>query len=498
MKKKGKLIGALILLIALCVILIVLKQKGSTDGDESSSASEEETETVVAIDSEEITGLAFTMDGKEVSFTKTEDTWSYDQDETFPLKESKISSIANQVCSITAKRVIEGEDKGELSDYGLDDPTNVLTITEADGTQIVLQIGDENSSSGYFYLMLNEDTDKIYMVSTSFDTMFPENLMACAESESLPSISSDVIIEVQMEGENHFTLSKDTETSTWTVIDENGNAYDTDDDSVSTLTSAASGLSYKGLTAYGCTDFSPYGLDQPKATITVRYTGEEEVKKEDDDTAKESAEDDFSESVVDSSSEETETITVEKELVLLVGTANEDGDYYVTTEGSDEVHLMSASKVEAITTTAAGDYWDLYINMQNVADVEYVEVTYQGETKKIERHVEEVTDEDDESSTTEEVTYLCGEEELDKTDFTSFYSAVISAKAQTKDWSLVHPDTEEELIVTFYKKDGTKFTAAYSKYDSSFYYTEDRYGIPSLVNKNNVKSMIQYYTELFE
>ncbi|MDY2936964.1 MAG: DUF4340 domain-containing protein [Fusicatenibacter sp.] len=494
MKKKGKLIGGLILLVLLVLVLVLMTRSSGTDESDDGSTSEED--AVVSIESEEITGLAFTLDGTDVSFTKTEDTWSYDQDQQFPLNETKISSLADKVCSITAERVIEGENIGELSDYGLDDPQNILTITKEDGTKTVLRIGDENSTSGNYYLMLNEDADKIYLVSTSFDTMFPENLMDWASGESLPSISSDTIIGVQVKGENSFWLIEDTETAEWTVCDENGKEYDTEDDSVSTLTSAAASLSYSDFVAYGCTDFSPYGLEQPKATIVVRYT-EEQESEETEETSESEEEGSESEVESESESEETETVTVEKELVLLVGNTNEDGSYYVTTEGSDEVHLMTASKVEAITATTVNDYWNLYIDMQNVADIEALKVIYQGETKTIERHVEEVTDEDDESSTSEEITYLCDGEELDKTTFTSFYSSVISAKAQTKDLSLLCPEEDAEFTVVFIKTDGTEFTVSYRKYDSSFYYTEDVYGIPSLVNKNSIKSMIEYYEELF-
>ena len=39
-------------------------------------------------------------------------------------------------------------------------------------------------------------------------------------------------------------------------------------------------------------------------------------------------------------------------------------------------------------------------------------------------------------------------------------------------------------------------TFAYSPYDSSFYYTVDEDGVPSLVNKNNVKTMVENYDAL--
>lgn len=41
--------------------------------------------------------------------------------------------------------------------------------------------------------------------------------------------------------------------------------------------------------------------------------------------------------------------------------------------------------------------------------------------------------------------------------------------------------------------DDGDYTVSFSPYDSSFYYTVDLEGVPSLVNKNNVSSLIDAY-----
>ena len=201
-----------------------------------------------------------------------------------------------------------------------------------------------------------------------------------------------------------------------------------------------------------------------------------------------------SDSTATSSSSETTTVTVEKDLVLYVGNANEDGgSYYVKLDGSNEVHLMTASNVESFTGKKASDFWNMYIGMENVSDLTSLDITYNGETKTYVRHVEEKKD-DDSDSTTQEISYTCGDETIDKSTFTTFYSSLIGLKAQTKDESLVQAK-DAEFTAVFHMTDGD-LTFAYSPYDSSFYYTVDEDGVPSLVNKNNVKTMLENYETL--
>ena len=249
----------------------------------------------------------------------------------------------------------------------------------------------------------------------------------------------------------------------------------------------------------------------------MHYTEEQEVEADDTttaDTSSDSTTDSASsDSTATSSSSETTTVTVEKDLVLYVGNANEDGgSYYVKLDGSNEVHLMTASNVETFTGKKASDFWNMYIGMENVSDLTSLDITYNGETKTYVRHVEEKKD-DDSDSTTQEISYICGDETIDKSTFTTFYSSLIGLKAQTKDDSLTIQSIEigddqfaetdglgakakdAEFTAVFHMTDGD-LTFAYSPYDSSFYYTVDEDGVPSLVNKNNVKTMVENYGKL--
>ena len=373
-------------MVLLLAVLVVLTKKNSTaDADSSSSDSDADAEKVVDISKDDVTALSFQINGETASFTKTDgddDTWTYDQENEFPLDSSHVVSALSSICSMTAERVIEGDEIDSMADFGLETPSQEVVVTAGD-EKTTIHVGDKNSSSRY-YIYLNDDTSKVYLVSTSLGTMFPSDMMEWATTESMPSVTADNITKLQVEGENGYTLTKEVsaadsalQTDEWQVVDADGAAHGGDADSISTMTSAVASLSFGDLVTYNASDLSQYGLDQPKTTIRVHYTEEQEVASDDATTADTSSDSASSDSTATSSSSETTTVTVEKDLVLYVGNANEDGgSYYVKLDGSNEIHLMTASNVETFTGKKASDFWNMYIGMENVSDLKSLDITY--------------------------------------------------------------------------------------------------------------------------
>ena len=289
MKKKGKMAACLILLVLLLAVLVVLTKKNSTaDADSGSSDSGADAEKVVDFSKDDVTALSFRINGETVSFTKTAgdddtDIWTYDQEDGFPLDESKITSVLSSLSSMTAERVIEDDEIDSMADFGLETPSQEVVVTAGD-EKTTIHVGDKNSSSRY-YIYLNDDTSKVYLVSTSLGTMFPSDMMEWATTESMPSVTAENITKLQVEGENGYTLTKEVsaadsalQTDEWQVVDADGAAHGGDADSIGTMTSAVTSLSFGDLVTYNASDLSQYGLDQPKTTIRVHYTEEQEVE----------------------------------------------------------------------------------------------------------------------------------------------------------------------------------------------------------------------------
>ena len=280
MKKKGKMAACLILLVLLLAVLVVLTKKNSTaDADSGSSDSGADAEKVVDFSKDDVTALSFQINGETVSFTKTAgdddtDIWTYDQEDGFPLDEGKITSVLSSLSSMTAERVIEGDEIDSMADFGLETPSQEVVVTAGD-EKTTIHVGDKNSSSRY-YIYLNDDTSKVYLVSTSLGTMFPSDMMEWATTESMPSVTAENITKLQVEGENGYTLTKEVsaadsalQTDEWQVVDADGAAHGGDADSIGTMTSAVASLSFGDLVTYNASDLSQYGLEEPFQTITA-------------------------------------------------------------------------------------------------------------------------------------------------------------------------------------------------------------------------------------
>lgn len=476
-------------LLVLAVLLGVLFGVSRINREEEMTAEETETIPVTGDEEEEVTAVSFRIGEQEVSFSRKDDVWSYDQDPEFPLKQTSIDNIVSKAVALEAEQVLE-DSTVDPADYGLDEPSQVIQYTVGEETTKI-SIGDENATTSLWYVSLNDSTEKIYLVNQGFDSMFPDDIMSFAQGESLPDIDASTITNITVESENGYRI--DTVESGWSVTDQEGFTHDADSEQVETLTGTLSSMSYGGMKEYRCTDMSLYGLEEPKAVVTVNYTEEQTV--EDSETSEDEAETSEDTETADSTEEEisdaseTETITVEKELVLLIGNQKEDGTYYVTTEGSAEVHTLSQDTVEAVLGTEASEYWDLAVSPVTVTDIRSLEIVYQGNTNTIVRKTEETEEED--GSTTETVTYTWNDDEVDKTEASTLYSAAVSMQAQSKSKDL-KPAQENEIVLTMYTDDAS-YTVSYSPYDSSFYYAEDLQGVPSLINKNDVNTLINSY-----
>lgn len=180
MKKKRNLAVLLIFLCVFLVILAVLVQKKKND--EKREAESEEKVEVTDLDEDDVTGVSFLLNGENVSFTKKDDDWICDNDSSFSVDQSKITAFLQSVEEIDAERVIGKEELVSLSEYGLETPGNVISLTEKNGQTTTITIGDQNIS-GNFYVYLNDNKNTVYLVAVSFDTVFPSSLTDWEERE---------------------------------------------------------------------------------------------------------------------------------------------------------------------------------------------------------------------------------------------------------------------------------------------------------------------------
>ena len=79
-------------------------------------------------------------------------------------------------------------------------------------------MGDENSSTSQYYVRKDDDEKTVYLIDSSCVEPFTKSLNDYAQMEDFPAISNtDTITKISVDGDNSYELSKDEDTSTWSV-----------------------------------------------------------------------------------------------------------------------------------------------------------------------------------------------------------------------------------------------------------------------------------------
>ena len=538
MKKKSmNLITAVAVLVVLSGAYVGVKTYVTKQEEKENAEEEEEKTQVFSISSEDVQSIKFVIDKKEVTFEKNNDEWVKSDERDFPVDQDKLIEAIGSLNNVEADRVLDNVT--DTTEYGLDDPTNTITITDKDGKETVLHVGMENASTSQYYVENGEDESKIYVVADSVFQPFMKTLYDYAKAGTFPVIDSSTISNVTVdENDDSYTLTKDDNTGLWNIQDKDG-AEKADSAKVSSLTSSIASIAYGSFVNYNCKDLSEYGLDKPYGTITIDYqekveeksdssedgdasednsTDEQDTTEDKKDTsATDSTEDKDDVSAVDSTEEDTsatdsteedtsvtdssdtQTRMVNREMTILVGDQSDDDGRYVMVNNSKEIYTISNDTLSVFLGKTKEDFWDMTVSYLSVNNLESLQAEYQGETHVID--VSRETSEDnsgDDSSTTSTTTLsyqLDGTELDDSTPFTTFYNKLINMTGQKRLTEKYENNNKSDFDVELEDVDGEKTKIDYYQYDTNFYAAVVGQKV-YLVNKMTVKELIDSYKTL--
>lgn len=453
MKNKGfiKITASLFVLVLLFSAYFVLKQINKEEMSEEESSSEE----IYSVSSDEIEKITMLLDAKEVNFEKSDDEWENAAEPEFPVDQDKIDSILSSLESVLAERKMEGVE--DLTEYGLDDPDQIIKIVTEDQTK-TFEIGSYNDTAAGYYVTMDGNEEEVYIVGSDFVNTFGTTLYDYAKSDSFPVIAADEIDQIQVnKKEEPYTLKVSSDVSSGWMVESSESSEEADSTAVSAVTSSVNSLSYVDFVNYNCEDTSQYGLEDPQAEIVIQYHQTSE----------------------DEEGNETEE---DKSITLKIGSKTEEDDNYYVTTDNKEIYTMTADSLENLIDQSVSDYWNLKVNYYAVTDIQTIYVVNNGETSTL--RVETETNDDDEK----EYTYYFNDEEADKNDFKNFFNSLVNISAKERLMENYQPEGEPEWIFTF-TQSGQENTVSYYIYDENFYVAEKDDGISYLINKLDVTNL---------
>ena len=497
MKKSTKLVSAVVVLAVLGGVYVGLNTYVSKEEKAESSSEEESKTEVFSVKTDDIKSLEFIVDKKEVTFEKKDDSWVKKDETAFPVNQTTLDSAASAIETVEADRVLE--DVEDLAEYGLDSPSNTVTVDTADGTT-KLNIGDENTSTNQYYISRADDDSTVYVVAADTVSPFMNSLYDYAQGEDFPTIDSSTVKKVQVsEDKDSYVLEENSDGATWDVSgDGSSDKESADTTAAGNVTSGLGSFAFDQFVNYNAEDLSQYGLDKPYATITVDYQEEVEDDStdstepgENDSTASESDSENSDTTDTDSSSEDADskTTTVDKQLVIYVGDEAGDGSRYVTVDNK-QIYTMSTDTLSAVIDKTPSDLWSLIVNYLSVKNLDQLQVIYGETTNTV--NVSRETSTDDDGNEKETTTYQLDGEEIESNTFTTFYNKLINMAGQKRLTEAYTPAADPEMTAVFTDSDKNQTTVTFYTYDTNYYAAVVGDKV-FLVNKMTVKEMFNAY-----
>ena len=527
MKKSTKLVSAVVVLAVLGGVYAGLNTYVSKEEKTESSSEEESKTEVFFVKTDDIKSLGFIVDKKAVTFEKKDDSWVKKDETAFPVNQTTLDSAASAIETVEADRVLE--DVEDLTEYGLDSPSNTVTVDTDDGTT-KFNIGDENTSTNQYYISKDDDDSTVYVVAADTVSPFMNSLYDYAQGEDFPTIDSSTVKKVQVsEDKDSYVLEENSDGATWDVSgDGSSDKESADTTAAGNVTSGLGSFAFDQFVNYNAEDLSQYGLDKPYATITVDYQEEVEDDSadstnsgENDSTASESDSESSDSTDTDSSSEdadsaddkasaedsstdssdstdasddsdsseESKTTTVDKQLVIYVGDEAGDGSRYVTVDNK-QIYTMSTDTLSAVIDKTPSDLWSLIVNYLSVKNLDQLQVTYGETTSTV--NVSRETSTDDDGNEKETTTYQLDGKEIESTTFTTFYNKLINMAGQKRLTEAYTPAADPEMTAVFTDSDKNQTTVTFYTYDTNYYAAVVGDKV-FLVNKMTVKEMFNAY-----
>ena len=147
-KKQRQMIGMLLALVVLAAAFLGIRQYNK-NASSATSITEDTQETVLDVNSDDITSFRYVYEGETYAFEKEDETWYYADDHSLNLNQDRIKAMILKVAPLKADQVIENVT--DMSQYGLADPERTIQYETADRS-VIINVGNLNSMTSQYYI----------------------------------------------------------------------------------------------------------------------------------------------------------------------------------------------------------------------------------------------------------------------------------------------------------------------------------------------------------
>lgn len=233
-------------------------------------------EIILELQSDSVKSLSWEYESEALAFHKDE-KWLYDSDETFPVDEEKINGLLEQFQEFGVSFIIE--EVKDYGQYGLDSPICSINLATEDQTYEIL-LGNYSNMDSERYVSIGDGN--VYLVKKDPLDYFDITLSDLIDHDDIPLF--DKVGEIRFTGAQTYNILYEEEsTSTYCADDvyftqQDGASLPLDTSRVESYLDNIRYLNLKDYVTYNASDeeLETYGLNEPKLTVAVDYTTENE------------------------------------------------------------------------------------------------------------------------------------------------------------------------------------------------------------------------------
>lgn len=453
MKRAKRIVILVVVLAVFCGATFALTRYQEKQEDIKNSDA-----VILSLLPEDVESLSWESDETQLAFHRGENGWFYDEDEAFPVSESKISDILSHFEAFGVSFIIENvEDYGQ---YGLDEPTCTLRLATADESYDV-KLGNFSKMDEKRYVDIGDGC--VYLVNTDPMDYLESELSEMIADDTTPYFETPN--EITFSGSSAYTIAREEESANsysgadvyFTDLD--GATSPLDTEKVSDYLQTITNLSLGEYATYNASEdeLESYGLAAPELSIRVDYSYT--VESDDEDGEDETVSATFALHIGQNVAE-----LAEYEAAL----ADEDRDEseelpavtkYVRVGDSQIVYLLSDSDYAALT---AASYNDLRHNEVFWADFDAVtqlDITLEEQTHTLYAEIDEDAEDEDAAPF-----WKYGDEEV---DMSVLKSALLSLTADSFTDTAATEKEEISLTVHLENENFPEVTIRLYRYDGS-------------------------------
>lgn len=276
MSKTIKLLLAIIIPVALIGAYLVVSNVQKKKAEAEKEAAIPQKIELFNFEEDTVSKVVLIRDNQTIEVVREDGSWAYNKDVSYELKQNAINSIGKNAISLTATRMIS-ENPEDLSPFGLDPPISQFEVHLKDGTVHRGLVGDRTPAGSGFYFKKADD-EPVYTISLYHGNGFlqteadlRETVVAQVDLEKITYLKIDTgetVVEMEEITDEEKPV---TFLSRYLLKQPYKNIRSIDSTSFQEFSQKLpAAVMASSFIEENPEDLSPYGLDEPHTTVTIR------------------------------------------------------------------------------------------------------------------------------------------------------------------------------------------------------------------------------------